>query len=100
MNSSEDSSDAGGFAQRLADGSPFAPIALLPLGRTETMEVVIFGHRRAAIELALVVVAVFPRPARITLAGSLHVGRHFKQSRRARKHDCEVQYRGGDLPLF
>src|SRR6478752_1072186 len=51
------------------------------------MGIVVLGHLRAAIELALVLVVAFLRPTRIVLAGFLHVGRH-----------CSS--RACDLPLF
>src|SRR6202008_1600960 len=71
---------------------PLARIALLPLGRAEPGKVVVFRDLVAAIEVALVVVAVFPRTARVTLAGFLHGGRHSKPRRRARKLHGLVQY--------
>ena len=96
----EDGAHAGRQGKRFPDRGPLARVALLAFGRAEAMEIVVLGDRRAAIEVALVVVAVFARPARITLAGFLHVGRHFNRLVRARKPSRVVQKCNTDLPMF
>ena len=81
----ENRANAGGVAQRSANCRSFARVSLLAFRTAETVNIAILGNLRAAVELALVVVAIFPRPAWITLAGTCLLGRHFNRLAKARK---------------